>query len=282
MSMQNFHFWVQDHKLWSGPPVLTSGGNLGNSFFFFLHILSNDMCKFAINLSASAESHLKMLIYYFFYWKCRFEMAVMHLILQETPIKDVNAKLSYLSSGSQVVEWTPQFWHLVEILEILFLLVLSNDTCNFAINLFPISWEPFENVNLLFFLLKMQIWNGCNALNIAGNPHKRCQCKTFVSEFRITSCGVDPPVLTSGGNLGNSTFAYTLQWYVQIYHKLFFTISWEPFENVNLLFFLLEMQIWNGCNALNIAGNPIKDINAQLSFLSSGSQVVEWTPSSDI
>ena len=29
---------------------------------------------------------------------------------------------------------------------------------------------------------------------------------------------------------------------------------------------------------LNIAGNPIKDINAKLSFLSSGSTVVEWTP----
>ena len=142
MSMHNFHFWVQDHKLWSGPPVLTSGGNLGNSFFFFLHILSNDMCKFAINLSASAESHLK-------------------------------------------------------------------------------------NVNLLFFLLEMQIWNGCNALNIAGNPNKRCQCKTFISEFRITSCGVDPPVLTSGRHLGNSFFACTLQWYVQICHEplLFFSIE---------------------------------------------------------
>ena len=33
------------------------------------------------------------------------------------------------------------------------------------------------------------------------------------------------------------------------------------------------MQIWNGCNALYVAGNPIKDINAKLTFLSSGSKL---------
>ena len=60
----------------------------------------------------------------------------------------------FLSSGSKVVEWTPSFWHLLEILEILLLHVLSNDACIFAINLFPISWEPFENVKLPFFLLQ--------------------------------------------------------------------------------------------------------------------------------
>ena len=61
------------------------------------------------------------------------------------------------------------------------------------------------------------------------------------------------------------------------------------------------MQIGNGCNVLNIVGNPIKDINVNLPFLSSrcklwngppkmakslnsflsvGSKVVEWTPQS--
>ena len=50
------------------------------------YILSCDACKFAINLFyPSADSHLKMLIYYIFSWECRFEMAVMCLILQETP-----------------------------------------------------------------------------------------------------------------------------------------------------------------------------------------------------
>ena len=67
---------------------------------------------------------------------------------------------------------TPRIWHLVESFEILLLHVLSNDACKFAINLHPISWGPFENVNFLYFLLKMQIWNGCNALNIVGYPIK--------------------------------------------------------------------------------------------------------------
>ena len=66
----------------------------------------------------------------------------------------------------------PLIWYLVEICEILLLHVLSNDACKFAIDPFPISWGPFENVNFLFFLLQMQIWTGCNVLNIAGNPIK--------------------------------------------------------------------------------------------------------------
>ena len=47
----------------------------------------------------------------------------------------------------------PQFWRLVAILEILLLDVLSNDACKFVMNLLPISWELFWNVNLLYFLL---------------------------------------------------------------------------------------------------------------------------------
>ena len=43
----------------------------------------------------------------------------------------------------------PQFWHLVEILEIPLLYVLSCDACKFATTLFPINWEPFENIKLL-------------------------------------------------------------------------------------------------------------------------------------
>ena len=33
----------------------------------------------------------------------------------------------------------------------------------------------------------------------------------LISEFRIKTYGMDPLVLTSGGNLGNSTFACTVQ-----------------------------------------------------------------------
>ena len=145
------------------------------------------------------------------------------------------------------MEWTPQVWHLVEILEILLLHVLYNDACKFTINLFPISWEPSQNVNLLYLLLQMQIWNGCNAFNIAGNPIKDINAKlTFLTSASkvvewtplsnglwgihirphhhfsarlhrgkmFIACGyaMNPPILTSGGNLGNSTFACTLQW----------------------------------------------------------------------
>ena len=104
------------------------------------------------------------------------------------PIKDININLSFLSSRWKVVEWTPQDWrmHLTSKivewtpsgsdiwwnLEILLFYVQSNNTCKFALNLFPISWGPFQDVNLLYFLLKMQIWNGCNVLNIVGNPIK--------------------------------------------------------------------------------------------------------------
>ena len=101
--------------------------------------------------------------------------------------------------------------------------VLSNDACKFAIHLLPITWGPLENVNLLYFLLKIQIWNGCYVLNIAGNPIKDInvnlsflssrwkvvECTppgigkicNFISEFRIKSCGIYPPKVTSGVTL---------------------------------------------------------------------------------
>ena len=42
-----------------------------------------------------------------------------------------------------------------------------------------------------------------------------------ISEFRIKRCGMYPPVLASGGNLGKSTFPCTVQWCMQICHKPF-------------------------------------------------------------
>ena len=179
--------------------------------------------------------------------------------------------------------------------------VLSNDACKFAINLFPITSGPFEDVNLLYFLLKMQIWNGCNVLNIAGNPikdmnvnlsflssgwkvvewtprtHRIGKIFKFISEFRIKDLELTPQDLTSGWHCWNSTFACTVQWCMQIAINLFPS----PQGHLKMLiysYFLLKMQIWNGCNVLKIAGNPIKDMNVNLSFLSSGWKVVEWTP----
>ena len=81
------------------------------------------------------------------------------------PIKDINVNLSFLSSGSKVVECTPlplkltyenfltsflstgskvveynpPAGYLVEIWENLLFHVLSNDAWKFAINLFPIT-----------------------------------------------------------------------------------------------------------------------------------------------
>ena len=169
------HFWVQDQKLWNGHPKI---GKILNSFLsscskvvewtpqgwkhFWIHfwvqdqMLWNGPPELGKKLSSFLSSDQKL-------WN--------------RPPKIAKFLNSFLSSGSKVVEWASQFWHLVEILEILLLHILSNDACKFAINLFPISWEPFENVNLLFFLLKMQIWNVCNALNIGGNPIKDINAK---------------------------------------------------------------------------------------------------------
>ena len=136
----------------------------------------------------------------------------------------------------------PQSWHLVEILENLLFHVLCNNAFKFAIDLFPITWDSFEDVNLLYFLLKMQIWKGCNVLNIAGNPIKDINVnlsflssrwkvvewtpqdwKKILTSFLSSWSKVVEwtPELTSGGNFGKSTFPCTVQWCMQICHKPF-------------------------------------------------------------
>ena len=122
--------------------------------------------------------------------------------------------------------------------------------------LFSISWGPFENVNLLFFVLKMQIWNLMKNINVN------------LSFLSLGSNVVEwLPPWPNMRMFWHSSFAHTMQWCMTICHKLF-SISWGPFENVNLPFFVLKMQIWN----------PMKNINVNLSFLSLGSNVVEWLP----
>ena len=181
----------------------------------------------------------------------------------------------------------PQSWHLVEILENLLFHVLSNDAWTFDINLFPITWGPFENVNLLYFLLKIQIGNGCNVLNIVGNPIKDINVNlsflssrwkvlewtplkigkifNFISEFRIKSRGMDPQSWHLVEILENLLF-HVLSNDAWTFDINLFPITSGLFENINLLYFLLKVQIRNGWNVLNIAGNPIKDINVNLSF----------------
>ena len=184
----------------------------------------------------------------------------------------------------------------------------------------PIGWGPFQDVNLFYFLLKMQIWNGCNVLNIVENPIKDINVNlSFLSsrwkvvEWTFPGLGHFLNVFLSSGwkvvdwtfpglenflNAFLSSGSKVVGWTPQIWHLMeileillvyvqyndtckfaitLFPISWGPFQDVNFTYSLLKMQIWNGCNVLNIVGNPIKDININLSFLSSGWKVVEWT-----
>ena len=81
-----------------------------------------------------------------------------------------------------------------EILEILLLHVLYNDACKFTINLFPISWEPSQNVNLFYICYcKCRFEMAIMMLYYCRKPHKRYQCKTYISDFSIKCCGMDPP-----------------------------------------------------------------------------------------
>ena len=157
--------------------------------------------------------------------------------------------------------------YLVEILENLLFHVLSNYACKFAINLFPITWGPFQNVNLLYFLLKIQISNGCNVLNITVNPIKDITVNlSFLSSGSKVMKNIPCPAGYLVEILENLLF-HVLSNYACKFAINLFPITWGPFQNVNLLYFLLKIQISNGCNVLNIAGNPIKDIIVNLSFL---------------
>ena len=117
-----------------------------------LHVLSNDAWQFAINVSPSAEGHLKMLIYHFFLFKMQIWNDCNALNIAGNCIKDINVNLSFLSLGSKL--WNGHPWPNMKIFEILLLHVLSNDAWQFTINLFSISWGPLENVNLPFFYWK--------------------------------------------------------------------------------------------------------------------------------
>ena len=165
-----------------------------------------------------------------------------------------------------------KFW------KIYFFMYCPNYACKFAINLFPITWGPFQNVNLLIFLLKIQISNGCNVLNIAVNPIK--DIIVYLS-FLSSGSKVVQNIPCPGGYLVEileNLLFHVLSNYACKFAINLFPITWGPFQNVNLLYFLLKIQISNGCNVLNIAGNPIKDITVNLSFQCSGSKVMQSIP----
>ena len=134
--------------------------------FYFCIYSPNDACKCAINLFPSAESHLKMLIYCIFWFWMQIWNGCNALYVAENPIKWYQWKTHI--SEFRIKTWKeinpPWLWHLVEFLEMLLLHVISNDACKFVTNLFPISWEPFENVNLLYverWLTPPSEWPGC-------------------------------------------------------------------------------------------------------------------------
>ena len=241
------------------------------------HVLSNYACKFAINLFPITWGPFQNVNLLYFLLKIQISNGCNVLNIAGNPIKDIIVNLSFLSSGSKVVQNIPcPAGYLVEILENLLFHVLSNYACKFAINLFPITWGPFQNVNLLYFLLKIQISNGCNVLNIAGNPIKDIIVNlSFLSSGSKVVQNIPCPAGYLVEILENLLF-HVLSNYACKFAINLFPITWGPFQNVNLLYFLLKIQISNGCNVLNIAGNPIKDIIVNLSFLSSGSKVVEY------
>ena len=216
------------------------------------------------------------------------------------PIKDININLPFLSSRWKVVEWIPlgtdiwwKFW------KFYFSMYSTIMHTKLPYHFFPICWGPFQDVNLLYFLLKMQIWNGCNVLNIVANPIKNINVNlSFLSsrqkvvewtpqDWKIfwMYFWVQDEKLWNGptqdwkifwmhfwvqdlkllnGLLRSDIWWKLWKFYLAMYSPMihadlpihFFPISWGPFQDVNLLYFLLKMQIWNGCNVLNIVETP--------------------------
>ena len=313
------HFWVQDQKLWNiprtpnvnlSPPQAGYQVEIWENLLF--HVLSNDACKFAINLFPIMWRPFENVNLLYFLLKIQIWNGCNVVEYCRKPHKRYQCK-SFISEFKVKSCWmktpTPRDWknfnfiyefrikscgitspqdvYQVEIWENLLFHILSNDACKFAINLFPIMWGPFENVKLLYFLLKIQIWNGCNVVNIAGNPIKDINVNLSFLSSRMKSWWNITP--TSYLSSPPPQAGYQVEiWENLLFHILsndackfainLFPIMWGPFENVNLLYFLLKIQIWNGCNVVNIAGNPIKDINVNLSFLSSRWKVGEWKP----
>ena len=227
------------------------------------HVLSNYACKFAINLFPITWGPFQNVNLLYFLLKIQISNGCNVLNIAGNPIKDIIVNLSFLSSGSKVVQNIGIWWKFWKIYFFMYCPIMY---AKFAINLFPITWRPFQNAN------------GCNVLNIAGNPIKDIIVNlSFLSGSKVIQnipcpAGYLVEILE---NLFHVLSNYACKFAINL-----FPITWGPFQNVNLLYFLLKIQISNGCNVLNIAGNPIKDIIVNLSFLSSGSKVMQNIPCS--
>ena len=137
----------------------------------------------------------------------------------------------------------------------------------------PIGWGPFQDVNLLYFLS----WNGCNVFNIVGKPLKDININLSFLSSRWKVMEWTPQIWHLMEILEILLYHIWSNRYMQIFHNTFFPSAEGHLKMLIYSIGLLKMQIWNGCNVLNIAGISMKDININLSFLSSRWKVVEWT-----
>ena len=151
------------------PPGLTSGRNLGNSTFACTVQWCMQICHKPLSPSVQDQKLWNRLP--------RLE-------------KDLN---SFLSSGSKVVEWSSQgltshghFWNSTFACTVQWCMQICHKPLSYHLRTTQI-----ENVNLLYFLLKMHIWMAVLPPNIAGNPIKDINVN-LISEFRIQSCGMEP------------------------------------------------------------------------------------------
>ena len=103
------HFWVQDQKLWNGHP------KIGKNFEFISEFRFKSCGMDTPEVGKIFEVH---------FW-------VQDQMLWNGPPESLEKNWSsFLSSGSKVVEWIPQFWNMVQnFWKFYFLHMLSNDAC---------------------------------------------------------------------------------------------------------------------------------------------------------
>ena len=178
--------------------------------------------------------------------------------------------ISEFRAISKVVEFTLSAGYLVEILENT---TFSNGCpimhAIFARKPFPNNMRAISKCkSYSIFYWKFRISNGCNVLNIAGYPIK--DIIVNLGHFWVQDQILWKLYPAWVGIWWKFWKIYFFMYCPIMHANLLLTFSpshEEPFQNVNLLYFLLKIHISNGCNVLNIAGNPIKDIIVNLSFL---------------
>ena len=189
------------------------------------------------------------------------------------PIKVINVNLSFMSSRLNVVEWIPQFKkkNLNSFLSLESKVVELTPNKNWHVGLHYSAFWVWLLWHVISFL---QVWRVCTHINFDSN------LGYFLAVKQVGKVYIYVWYVSKALHLPNVEILILYLWSIDDCKLAInlFPISWEPFENINLLYFLLKMQIWNGFNVFNIPGNLIKDINVNLSILSVGWKVVECIP----